>query len=106
MNIEARSPRGGIGWQKAPGHSLPRTAIQRVDGAAAELARLAIQQRAGREQNRWLAIVAGTGAFFCVVVRVCFSGPIARVLPAGWSVSEPMVAATLRPDRWDAGAAL
>ena len=81
-------------------------AIQRVDGAAAELARLAVQQRAGREQNRWLAIVAGIGAVFGVVVWVGFSGPIARALPAGWSVPERMAAATLRLDRWDAGARL
>ena len=81
-------------------------AVQRVDGAAAELARLAVQQRAGREQNRWLAIVAGIGAVFGVVIWVGFSGPIARALPAGWSVPEWMAAATLRLDRWDAGARL
>jgi hypothetical protein len=79
------------------------TAIERVDGAAAELARLVVQQRAGREQNRWLAIVAGTGAVFGVVVWVCFSGPIARTLPANWHVPERMAAATLRLERWEAG---
>ena len=82
------------------------TAIQRMDGAAADLARLAVQQRAGREQNRWLAIVAGIGAIFGVVIWMGFSGPVARSLPAGWSVPERMAAATLRLDRWDAGARL
>jgi hypothetical protein len=81
-------------------------AIQRMDGAAADLARLAVQQRAGREQNRWLAIVAGIGAVFGVVIWVGLSGPIARTLPAGWSVPERMAAATLRLDRWEAGARL
>jgi hypothetical protein len=81
-------------------------AIQRMDGAAADLARLAVQQRAGREQNRWLAIVAGIGAVFDVVIWVGLSGPIARTLPAGWSVPERMAAATLRLDRWEAGARL
>jgi hypothetical protein len=81
-------------------------AIQRMDGAAANLARLAVQQRAGREQNRWLAIVAGIGAVFGVVIWVGLSGPIARTLPAGWSVPERMAAATLRLDRWEAGARL
>ena len=81
-------------------------AIQRVDGAAADLARLAVQQRAGREQNRWLAIAAGVGAVFGVVIWVGFSGPIARALPAAWSIPERMAAATLRLDRWDAGARL
>jgi hypothetical protein len=81
-------------------------AIQRMDGAAADLARLAVQQRAGREQNRWLAIVAGIGAVFDVVIWVGLSGPIARTLPASWSVPERMAAATLRLDRWEAGARL
>jgi hypothetical protein len=81
-------------------------AIQRVDAAGAGLERLTVQQRAGREQNRWLAIAAGIGAVFGVVIWVGFSGPIARALPAGWSVPERMAAATLRLDRWDAGARL
>jgi hypothetical protein len=81
-------------------------AIQRMDGVAAELGRLTVQQRAGREQNRWLAIVAGIGAVFGIAIWVGFSGPIARALPAGWSVPERIAAATLRLDRWDAGARL
>jgi hypothetical protein len=91
--------------QQQSGRDLS-TAIARVDGAAAELGRLAVQQRAGGEQNRWLAIAAGTGAVFGVVVWVSFSGPIARVLPAGWNVPERMAAATLRLDRWNAGVRL
>jgi hypothetical protein len=34
------------------------------------------------------------------------SGPAARALPASWSVPERMAAATLRLDRWKAGARL
>jgi hypothetical protein len=79
-------------------------AIAQVDGVAAELARLAVHHRAGREQNRWLAIVAGIGAVFGVVIWLGLSGPIARALPAGWAVPERMAAATVGTDRWHAGA--
>jgi hypothetical protein len=65
--------------------------------------RLAERQRTGREQVRQVAIMTGVGAVAGVIVWVCFSGPIARVLPAGWSVPERMAAATLRLDRWEAG---
>ena len=81
-------------------------AIQRIDGAGVDLARLASQQRARREQNRWLAIMAAIGVVFGVVIWVGFSGPIARALARGWSVPERMAAATLRLDRWAAGARL
>jgi hypothetical protein len=46
------------------------------------------------------------GAVAGVIVWVCLSGPIARTLPASWSVPERMAAATLRLDRWEAGARL
>jgi hypothetical protein len=36
-------------------------------------------------------------------VWVCLSGPIARMLPVGWSVPERMAAATLHTDLWTAG---
>jgi hypothetical protein len=81
-------------------------AVQRVDAAGADLERLAARQRTGREQIRQVAIMAGVGALAGVIVWVCFSGPIARALPAGWSVPERMAAATLNLDRWDAGARL
>jgi hypothetical protein len=81
-------------------------AVQRVDAAGADLERLAERQRTGREQVRQIAIMTVAGAVAGVVVWVCFSGPIARTLPAGWSVPERMAAATLRLDRWDAGARL
>ena len=81
-------------------------AVQRVDAAGADLERLAERQRTGREQVRQVAVMAGAGAVFGAVVWVCFSGPIARALPAGWSVPERMAAATLNLDRWDAGARL
>jgi Family of unknown function (DUF6118) len=81
-------------------------AIQRVDAAGAGLERLAERQRTGREQVRQVAIMTAVGAVAGVIVWVCLSGPIARALPASWSVPEKMAAATLRLDRWEAGARL
>ena len=81
-------------------------AIQRVDAAGAGLERLTERQRTGREQVRQVAIMTAVGAVAGVIVWVCLSGPIARALPASWSVPERMAAATLRLDRWDAGARL
>jgi hypothetical protein len=81
-------------------------AVQRVDAAGADLERLAERQRTGREQVRQVVIMTAVGAVAGVVVWVCFSGPIARALPPGWSVPERMAAATLRLDRWEAGARL
>jgi hypothetical protein len=81
-------------------------AVQRLSGAAAELERVAVSQRTGREQVRQVAIMTAVGAVAGVIVWVCFSGPIARTLPAGWHVPERMAAATLRMDRWGAGAQL
>ena len=81
-------------------------AVQRVDAAGAVMERLAERQRTGREQVRQVAIMTAVGAVAGVIVWVCFSGPIARALPAGWSVPERMAAATLRLDRWEAGARL
>jgi hypothetical protein len=81
-------------------------AIQRVDAAGAELGRVAERQRTGRDQIRQVAIMTAVGAVAGVVVWVGFSGPIARALPASWGVPERMAAATLRLDRWDAGARL
>ena len=78
-------------------------AVQRVDAAAVELERLAVRQRTGREQVRQVAIMTAVGAVVGVIVWVCFSGPIARALPASWGVPERMAAATLRLDRWEAG---
>jgi hypothetical protein len=82
------------------------TAVQRVVTAGADLERLASGWRTGREQVRQVAIMTAVGAVAGVIVWVCFSGPIARALPAGWSVPERMAAATLRLDRWGAGARL
>ncbi len=81
-------------------------AVQRVDAAGADLERLAERQRIGREQVRQVAIMTAVGVVAGVIVWVCFSGPIARALPAGWNVPERMAAATLRLDRWEAGARL
>jgi hypothetical protein len=81
-------------------------AIQRVDAAGAGLERLAERQRTGREQVRQVAIMTAVGAVAGVIVWVGLSGPIARALPASWSVPERMAAATLRLDRWEAGARL
>jgi hypothetical protein len=82
------------------------TAIQRLAAAGAGLERLTERQRTGREQVRQVAIMTGVGAVVGVIVWVCFSGPIARAMPASWSVPERMAAATLRLDRWEAGARL
>jgi hypothetical protein len=84
----------------------PQDLVQRVDAAGADLERLAARQRTGREQVRQVAIMTAVGAVAGVIVWVCFSGPIARALPAGWSVPERMAAATLNLDRWDAGGRL
>ena len=81
-------------------------ATQRIDAAGAGLERLAERQRTGREQVRQVAIMTAVGAVFGVVVWMGFSGPIARALPASWSVPERMAAATLGLDRWEAGARL
>jgi hypothetical protein len=81
-------------------------AAQRVDAAGADLERLAERQRTGREQVRQIAIMTAVGVVAGVIVWVCFSGPIARALPAGWTVPERMAAATLRLGRWEAGARL
>ena len=78
-------------------------AVQRVDAAGADLERLAERQRTGREQVRQVAIMTAVGAVAGVIVWVCFSGPVARALPASWHVPERMAAATLRLDRWGAG---
>jgi hypothetical protein len=82
------------------------SAVQRVDAAAADLRVLVDGERIGREQNRWLAITTLAGAIVGLAAWVALSGPIARALPASWQVPEKMAAATLRMDRWDAGADL
>jgi len=81
-------------------------AVQRVDAAGAGLERVAKRQRTEREQVRQLAILTAAGAVAGIIVWVCVSGPIARALPASWSVPERMAAATLRLDRWEAGSQL
>ncbi len=81
-------------------------AIQRVDAAGAGLERMAERQRTGREQVRQVAIMTAVGAVVGVIVWVGLSGPIARALPASWSVPERMAAATLHMDRWAAGGQL
>lgn len=81
-------------------------AVQRVDAAGAELERLAGRHRTGREQARQVAVMTAVGAVAGVVLWVCFSGPIARAMPASWSVPERMAAATLRLDQWNAGVQL
>jgi hypothetical protein len=81
-------------------------AVQRMDAAGADLERLAERQRTGQEQVRQVAIMTAVGAVAGVIVWVCFSGPIARALPARWSVPERMAVATLHMDRWVAGSQL
>ena len=81
-------------------------AVQLVNAAATEMQGLVQGERAGRDQDRWLAIAGGTGLVVGMILWACFSGPVARALPASWSVPEKMAAATLHLDRWDAGARL
>lgn len=76
---------------------------QRVDAAARAMEGLLAGERTGREQNRWLAIMTGSGVVVGIVLWVAFSGLIARALPAKWNVPEQMAAATLRLDPWNAG---
>jgi hypothetical protein len=80
--------------------------VQRVDAAGSDLEHLAERQRTGREQVRQVAIMTCVGAAAGVILWVCFSGPIARALRAGWSAPERMANATLRLDRWEAGTRL
>lgn len=82
------------------------SAVQRVATAGADLERLATGWRTGREQVRQVVIMTAVGAAAGIIVWVCFSGPIARALPENWGVPERMAAATLRLDRWGAGARL
>lgn len=80
--------------------------LQQVRRAADDMKGIVEGHRTRQVQNYWLAVMAGAGAVFGVVVWVGFSGPVARALPTGWSVPEKMAAATLNLDRWDAGARL
>ena len=81
-------------------------ANQKVGSAAHDLERLIGGHRSAKEHNYRLAVMAATGALFGIVFWVCFSGPIARALPASWLVPERMAAATLRLGRYDAGVRL
>lgn len=82
------------------------SAVQRVMTAGADLERLAAGWRTGREQVRQVAIMTAVGTVAGMILWVCFSGPIARALPASWSVPERMAAATLRLNGWEAGGRL
>ena len=82
------------------------SAVQRVAAAGADLERLAMGWRSGRDQVRQVAIMTAVGAVAGVVIWICFSGPVARALPASWQAPEKMAAATLRLDRWTAGGRL
>jgi hypothetical protein len=78
-------------------------AVQRFDAAGLALETLAGSQLDRREHVRQVAIMTAVGAVVGIAMWVCFSGPLARALPASWAVPERMAAATLRLDRWDAG---
>lgn len=82
------------------------SAVQRVITAGADLERLAVGWRLGRDQTRQVAIMTTVGAVAGVVVWLCLSGPVARALPAGWNMPERMAAATLHLNRWEAGGQL
>jgi len=78
-------------------------AVQRFDAAGLALETLAGAQLDRREHVRQVAIMTAVGAAVGIILWVCFSGPVARALPASWAVPERMAAATLRLDRWEAG---
>jgi hypothetical protein len=80
--------------------------LQQLRRAADDMNGIVEGHRTRQAQNYWLVVMAGAGAVVGVIVWVGFSGPVARALPAGWSVPEKMAAATLKLDRWDAGARL
>ena len=80
--------------------------LQQVRMAADNMKGIVEGHRTRQRQNYWLAGMAAVGAVAGVIVWVGFSGPVARALPAGWGVPEKMAAATLRLDRWAAGAQL
>jgi len=92
----------GEAAQQQAGREL-NNGIQQVRGAADQLQHLLGGQRTVRQQDKWLAIMAGVGALAGIVLWLVMSGPIARALPAGWAVPEQMAAATLHLDRWEAG---
>ena len=87
-------------------HRALANAVQCVVAAGADLERLAVGWRLGRDQTRQVAIMTAVGAVAGVVVWLCLSGPVARALPADWSVPERMAAATLHLNRWEAGGRL
>ena len=61
------------------------------------------QAWARRRQQLWLLGAVGIGAVVGMMLWVLWSGPVARVLPAGWAVPERMAAATLDTDRATGG---
>jgi len=77
-------------------------AVHQVSTMGAALERVAERQRTIRQ----VTIMTAMGAVAGVILWVCLSGPIARALPASWSLPERMAAATLKLDRWEAGARL
>ena len=82
------------------GREVDQSVSDHMDHIALALDPADDAQHRGRQDDAALLFVKG------LPVWVCFSGPIARALPARWSVAERMAAATFRLDRWEAGARL
>lgn len=88
--------------QRQGEHALA-SATSRVSNTASELARTMDQARTADRQNRRLLQVGGAGLILGAALWTGLSGPIARTLPASWSVPEKMAAATMHEDPATAG---
>jgi len=71
--------------------------------SAADIKQLAGLVRNRRRQTVWLVSTGALSAVVGMAMWLVCSGPVARVLPAGWAVPEQMAAATMGLDRWHAG---
>jgi hypothetical protein len=81
-------------------------ALASISYASGEIGRFARELR-GREAQRKAVVYGIAGGLFTGAISwALVAGPAARALPASWQIPEQMAAATLRRDRWNAGARL
>ena len=99
----ARQFRAATELSTQQGRQALVSAVLSVTTAGDELKSLVKGSREGREQTRVVITVAAIAAGAGAILWACLSGPIARVLPAGWNLPERMAARTLKLDPWDAG---
>lgn len=81
-------------------------ASQTMAAASAVVQRFACDLRSREQQRNWVISAVAGGLVAGAILWAGIAGPIARALPASWSLPERMAAATLRLDRWDAGTRL